>query len=45
MADPTPVANTQITGLPLNSDVTFEVAVKDSKSTGAWSQPVTVFVH
>ena len=34
-----------IHGLPLNVEVTFEVAIKDSKGPGAWSQPVTELIH
>jgi hypothetical protein len=44
-ADPTPVAHTEVAGLPLNTSVGFQVAAKDSKGTGPWSQTVTVFVH
>jgi hypothetical protein len=43
--DTTTVANTVIHGLPLNVEVTFEVAIKDSKGPGAWSQPVTELIH
>jgi hypothetical protein len=45
MADPTPIANTTITGLPLMTPIGFAVAMKDSKGTGEWSQTVTVLVH
>jgi hypothetical protein len=41
----TPVAYVEIGGLPLNTDVMFQVAVKDSAGTGAWSQAVTLFVR
>jgi hypothetical protein len=43
--DPTPVANTTVTGLPLNTCVSFEVAVKDATGVGEWCQAVSVFVH
>jgi hypothetical protein len=45
VGDPTPVAHTLFTGLPLNTTVAFQVAVKDSTGTSPWSQAVTVFVH
>ena len=44
-ADPTPVANTRIANLPLHASVGFQVAAKDSKGIGPWSQAVTIFVH
>jgi len=44
-ADPTPVAHTHIANLPLNASVGFQIAAKDSKGTGAWSQTVSIFVH
>jgi len=43
--DPTPVAHTTISGLPLNTLVGFQVAVKDSVGTSDWCQVVTVLVH
>jgi hypothetical protein len=43
--DPTPVAHTLFQGLPLNTLVGFQVAVKDSTGTSEWSQTVVVFVH
>jgi hypothetical protein len=43
--DSTPVANTTVTGLPMNTEVGFEVAVKDAKGVSAWSQTVTIQVH
>ena len=35
--DPTPIASTTITGLPLGQTVGFQVAAKDSAGAGAWS--------
>jgi hypothetical protein len=43
--DPTAVARTQITGLPLNTEIGFQVAAKDSKGLGIWTQPYALFVH
>jgi hypothetical protein len=44
-AEASPVAHTDVDDLPLNTNVSFEVAVKDSDGTGEWSQIVTVFMH
>ena len=43
--DPTPVAHTTISDLPLNTLVGFQVAVKDSVGTSDWCPIVTVLVH
>lgn len=43
--DPTPVAHTRITGLPLNTVVGFQVAVKDAVGVSDYCQAVTVYVH
>jgi hypothetical protein len=43
--DSTPVANTTVTGLPMNTEVGFEVAVKDSKGVSTWTQTVTLLVN
>jgi hypothetical protein len=44
-AGSTPIAHTLIEGVPLNVPVGFEVAAKDSKGLGTWSQPFVLFVH
>jgi hypothetical protein len=44
MADPTPVAHTIVTGLPVNGTVGFQVAAKDSVGVGEWSQIVSAFI-
>ena len=44
-ADPTPVAHTAIANLPLGANAGFQIAAKDAKATGPWSQTVTIFVH
>jgi hypothetical protein len=41
----TPVATVEIRGLPPTTDVMFQVTVKDSAGTGAWSQAITFFVR
>ena len=41
----TPTARTVISGLPLQVEASFGVAVKDSTGTGPWSQWITAFVH
>jgi hypothetical protein len=41
----TAVSHTVIGGLPLNTYVGFEVAVKDSVGVGEFSQTWTIFVH
>jgi hypothetical protein len=43
--DSTPVANTTITGLPVNTIVGFEVAVKNSVGVAAYCQTLAVFVR
>jgi hypothetical protein len=43
--DSTPTHVTTLTGLPLGVDVGFQVAVKDSKAVGPWSQWITALVH
>ena len=42
--EPTAVAKTVVTGLPLNTYVSFEVAVKDAAGVGPWSQAWTIYV-
>ncbi|MEI7891619.1 MAG: hypothetical protein WCI05_00925 [Myxococcales bacterium] len=44
-AEASPIARTEIDDLPLNTNIGFEVAVKDSEGTGEWSQMITLFVH
>jgi hypothetical protein len=41
----TPVANTTVTGLPLNTEVGFQAAVQDSKDTSEWTQVVSIYIH
>ena len=43
--DPTPIASTTITGLPLGQTVGFQVAAKDSAGAGAWSVVVPASIH
>jgi hypothetical protein len=43
--DPTPIASTTITGLPLGQTVGFQVAAKDSAGAGTWSVVITAFIH
>jgi hypothetical protein len=43
--DATTVSYTLIQGLPLLTEVGFQVAVKDSKGASAWSQTVTILIH
>ena len=44
-APSTPLASTEITGLPAMTVVSFRVAATVSKTTGAWSQVITLLVH
>lgn len=44
-APSTPVSETEIAGLPLMTEVGFEVAVKDSVGQSKWSHTVKIFVH
>jgi hypothetical protein len=41
----TPVCRTTVSGLPLNTFVGFQVAVKDAVGASDWCQAVTVYVH
>jgi hypothetical protein len=41
----TPIAEVTITGIPLNSTLGVQVAVKDSTGTSEWSQTISTFVH
>jgi hypothetical protein len=43
--DPTPIASTTITGLPLGQTVGFQVAAKDSAGVGPWSVVVPASIH
>ena len=43
--DPTSIASTTITGLPLGQTVGFQVAAKDSAGAGAWSVVVPASIH
>jgi hypothetical protein len=43
--DPTPIASTTITGLPLGQTVGFQVAAKDSAGVGAWSVVIPASIH
>ncbi len=43
--DPTPIASTTITGLPLAQTVGFQVAAKDSAGAGAWSVVIPASIH
>jgi len=43
--DPTPIASTTITGLPLGQTVGFQVAAKDSAGAGAWSVVIPASIH
>jgi hypothetical protein len=43
--DPSPVASTTISGLPLGATVGFQVAVKDSTGVGEWSLIVPASIH
>jgi hypothetical protein len=43
--DPTPVCHTTITGLPVNTIVGFEVAVKDAVGTSPFCQTLAIFVQ
>ena len=42
---PTPLADTEIANLPLMTEVSFRVSVTISRTTGAWTDPVTILVH
>ncbi len=44
-ADSTPFITTVISGLPLGTDVGFEVALKDRRGTTNWSQTFTLHVY
>jgi hypothetical protein len=43
--DPTSIASTTITGLPLGQTVGFQVAAKDSAGAGAWSVVIPASIH
>ena len=43
--DPTPIASTTITGLPLGQTVGFQVAAKDSAGAGPWSVVIPASIH
>ena len=43
--DPTPIAATSITGLPLGQTVGFQVAAKDSAGVGPWSVVIPASIH
>jgi hypothetical protein len=43
--DPTAVANTTVSGLPLGTIVGFQVAVKDALGVSDWCQMVSILVH
>jgi hypothetical protein len=45
MADPTSVARTILTGLPVGATVAVQVAVKDPAGVGEWSQAVITLIH
>jgi hypothetical protein len=44
-APSTPYAEADITGLPLMATYSFRVSVTVAKTTGAWSQAVSILVH
>jgi hypothetical protein len=43
--DPSPLASTTITGLPLGQTVGFQVAVKDRAGVGTWSVVIPAYIH
>ena len=43
--DPTSIASTTITGLPLGQTVGFQVAAKDSAGAGPWSVVIPASIH
>ena len=43
--DPTPIASSTITGLPLGQTVGFQVAAKDSAGVGPWSVVIPASIH
>jgi hypothetical protein len=43
--DPTPVASTTVSGLPLSTVVGFQVAVKDALGVSDWCQMVSILLH
>lgn len=43
--DPTSIASTTITGLPLGQTVGFQVAAKNSAGVGAWSVVIPGYIH
>jgi hypothetical protein len=43
--DPTPVAHTTVSGLPLGTIAGFQVAVKDVLGVSDWCQVVSILIH